>query len=150
MQKGIEPGDAEDSKIYEAITEDDEDDRMPRPPFPRLQSAQIMLIKRWIDEGAKNRTGCAPLCDSNNYTFAASVKPVFDQNCRGCHNTASPSGGIALDSHAGVQAAVTGGRLLGAINHQPGYSPMPKGGGKLSTCQIRQIEKWVTAGAQNN
>ena len=42
------------------------------------------------------------------------------------------------------------GKLMGTINHASGFSAMPKGGAKLSNCQIAVVQKWVTAGAPNN
>jgi hypothetical protein len=50
----IEPGKPKDSKLYERITEEDEDKRMPKPPYPRLSDRNIKLIYIWIAQGAKN------------------------------------------------------------------------------------------------
>jgi mono/diheme cytochrome c family protein len=69
--------------------------------------------------------------------------------CKGCHNPASLGGGIDLSTYAGVKTAALG-RLMGTLNQAAGYSAMPKGGSKLSDCQIRQIEKWIQAGTLNN
>ena len=41
-------------------------------------------------------------------------------------------------------------RLLGSVDHAPGYSPMPKGGAQLSACDRAKLRKWVAAGAPNN
>lgn len=48
------PGNPDDTKLYEAITDDDEADRMPQAPNPRLSSGQILLIRNWILQGAQN------------------------------------------------------------------------------------------------
>jgi hypothetical protein len=42
------------------------------------------------------------------------------------------------------------GKLYGAVNHSPGYSPMPKGGTKLSACNISKIKAWIDGGSLNN
>ena len=55
--KGIKPGDPNDSEIYEAITENDVNKRMPLGE-PALSAAQVALIKQWILEGAQNTTNC--------------------------------------------------------------------------------------------
>jgi hypothetical protein len=47
-------GDPGETKLYEAITDDDEDDRMPQAPNPRLTADKILLIKNWILNGAPN------------------------------------------------------------------------------------------------
>jgi hypothetical protein len=56
MEEGdIEPGNPEDSKLYEAITAPDGDeDRMPQPPYNRLSEMNIRKIYIWIAQGAKN------------------------------------------------------------------------------------------------
>lgn len=148
--KKFKAGDAEDCKLYEAITEDEPDEIMPPPPAAPLTAAQIALIGRWINTGALDRGPCAAPCDSAQFRFSANIQPLLGKYCTGCHSGASASGGVRLDSHAAVQSVALGGRLVGAISHSTGYSPMPKGGTKLSDCQIAQIRKWVQAGALND
>ena len=67
-----------------------------------------------------------------------------------CHNSVSPSASIDLSSYDGIVAAVNTGRLLGAINQESGYSPMPKNSDKLSACFISQISIWINNGMPNN
>ncbi len=81
------------------------------------------------------------LCDSAAVTYSLSVKPILDANCNSCHSTASAQGGVILDNHASVKGVAESGKLIGAINHEASYSPMPKGGSKLSDCNISTIEK---------
>lgn len=147
---GIVPGNANGSEIYESITENDIDKIMPEYPNPPLSAAQIALIKRWINEGAQNGTNCVVLCDTNNFTYNAGIMPIMQQNCVGCHSSSVPSGGVILSTHSGVATVSQNGRLLGAIKHLSGFSPMPQGGAQLSACKIRQVEKWVQAGAPDN
>ncbi|WP_118950826.1 c-type cytochrome domain-containing protein [Taibaiella helva] len=52
--KKFTPGDPGNTKLYEAITDDDEEDRMPRTPNPRLSAERITLIRNWIRNGAPN------------------------------------------------------------------------------------------------
>jgi hypothetical protein len=47
----VVPGHADQSDLYERITTDDADTRMP-PKGKRLTSAEVAIVKRWIDEGA--------------------------------------------------------------------------------------------------
>lgn len=149
--KKFEPYDAEETELYEKITENDHDDRMPPPPNAPLTSKQIALIKNWIDRGAPNSTGCASTgCDTLNITFSATIQPLLNNYCKGCHNSTLQSGGFSYETHGGVLAAVNSGRFLGALKHQAGFSPMPKGGAKLTDCQIRQIEIWIAEGSLNN
>ncbi|WP_276133527.1 c-type cytochrome domain-containing protein [Polluticoccus soli] len=149
VSKEFVSGNANETELFEKITEDNDDKRMPPPPRPGLTATQIALIKRWINEGAKNTT-CSSGCDSTNFKYSSAIKPLTEQYCRGCHNSAAASGGIMLDSYDGVKTVALNGRMLGAIKHLTGYQAMPQGGSKLSDCQILQVEKWIAAGAQNN
>lgn len=146
----IEPGNANDSEVYEVITETDPDKIMPQPPQSPLTQAQISMIQQWINQGAPNNSCTETACDTFNVTFSASVKPIITGNCQGCHSGGNPSGGIDLSTYAGVQAVASSGQLYGAVNHQSGYQPMPQGGNKLPFCEIRKIKLWIDAGAPNN
>ncbi|MCU0334052.1 MAG: cytochrome c [Chitinophagaceae bacterium] len=93
----------------------------------------------------------AGTCDTTAATFSAKVLPLMNTNCNVCHGgTASAGAGIKLDTYTGVRAQLTAGRLLGSLQHQSGFSAMPKGGTKLSDCNIAIIKAWVNAGALNN
>jgi mono/diheme cytochrome c family protein len=92
----------------------------------------------------------ATACDTTAVTYSRSVVPVLSANCLGCHGGNTPSAAIRLDTYAGVKQQADNGRLLGVVNHDPSYSPMPKGGTKLNTCNIAKIRKWIAAGSPNN
>ena len=148
----IEPFDLDDSDLYEMITEDDSDDRMPPPPNQRLSGEQIGLIAAWIMQGAKNET-CddnAGGCNTDNITYSGFVAPLLASNCVGCHSGGAPSGGITLNTHAGVRTVALNGRLFGAISHASGFQPMPRGSAKLPQCSIDKIKSWIDDGAANN
>lgn len=148
--KDFTKGNAGETKLYKAITDNDPKDRMPKAPSAPLTNAQITLIARWINEGANNKSNCGIPCDSNNFTYNAAIKPMMDTYCKGCHSGASASKGVVLDTYDGVKNATLNGKLLQAIRQEAGVSAMPSGGAKLSTCQITQVQKWATAGAPNN
>ena len=148
--KDFVAGNAAASELYQKMTEDKADKIMPPPPSTPLTAAQKELVRRWINEGAKNTSNCGTQCDTNKFTFAADIKPITDKYCKGCHSGAAAPKGILLDSYTGVSASANGGRLLGAIKHTAGFTAMPQGGSKLTDCEIRQVEKWIAAGSQNN
>jgi len=87
-------------------------------------------------------------CDTAVVSFATRLTPVIQQNCISCHSGAAASGGIVLESHADVAANIDA--VIGAINHAPGFTPMPQGGNKLPACTILQFEVWRSRGSQNN
>jgi hypothetical protein len=126
---------------------------------------KILLIGSIVVLGGLVITGCyndnseelypkvpASNCDTANLSFSAKVAPIFNNSCAlsGCHKTGSSLGGHILDTYEGVKAAANSGRLIGAINWLPNHSPMPKGGSKLSFCDILKIETWIKQGTPNN
>lgn len=145
----IVPGNANESEIFEVITEEDEEDRMPPPPLPRLTVDQITAIRDWINQGALNNH-CENACDSTKFTFAETIQPLIFSNCRGCHNEGLANGGVRLDSYEAIATVANDGRLVGTISHASGFVPMPFQKEKLDECNITQIRKWVQAGALNN
>lgn len=145
----VQPGNAGASKLYRVITTSDPGDIMPPPPHAPFSQVNIAAIQKWINQGAKNNQ-CAGACDSTVFTFSGAVQPIINTYCKGCHNPASLGGGIDLSSYAAIKTVALNGKLMGSINHSPGFVAMPQGGNKLSDCQIRQIEKWIKAGTTNN
>ena len=142
----------DNSDLYEAITENDPDKRMPVPPNQPLTSAQIDLIEKWILQGAKDLS-CDEMtgtCDTTAVSYSTFVAPVLSTYCVGCHSGGAPSGNISLNSYAGVRTQALNGKLVGAISWANGYQPMPKGSSKLSECKINKIKAWIHDGAQNN
>lgn len=136
------------SKLYTESLKTDED-RMPPAPKPALTSLQLSKISKWINQGAFNNQ-CSGGCDTTNFTYSGAVLIMNDTYCKGCHNPASLGGGIDLSTYASIKIQAANGKYLGSIKHSTGFFAMPKGGSKLSDCQIRQVEKWIQAGMQNN
>jgi hypothetical protein len=145
----IEPFNPNSGKIYEVITTSDPDNVMPPPPSNPLTPDQINLIYTWINQGALNN-GCSGNCDTLNVTYSGTIVPLLQSNCIGCHNNTSAGGNINLTNYSGVLAVALNGKLFGTVNHDAGYSAMPKGGNKLPQCQIDEIRIWIAAGAPNN
>lgn len=148
VMKVVRPGRPRDSDLYEVITENDPDDRMPRPPRAPLTSNQIALIEKWIRQGALNNS-CTSACDTTDVRFATGIQPMLQTYCTGCHSGTNASGGINFSSYAGVKTQIDNGKLWAAINHT-GPRPMPLGGNKLSDCNIAKFGIWIRAGAPNN
>jgi cytochrome c5 len=88
-------------------------------------------------------------CDTSSVSFSKDVLPIFQNSCNSCHSGNQPLNGMDLSSHDGAVKVANTGRLLGAINHQSGYSAMPKEG-KLSNCNINKITAWINKGKPNN
>ena len=89
-------------------------------------------------------------CDTTNVTYQATIVPIVSQNCYECHDANAPISGIPLEGYSNIKSMIDAGRLIGAIRHQTGFSPMPKDRGSLPECDILKIEKWVSDGAPEN
>lgn len=150
IRRKVEPGKANKSEIYKAITALQwTEGFMPPSPAQPLTNAQITAIQLWILEGAKN-TSCEDQgCDSVNVTFSGTIFPIVELNCKGCHSGASPSAGLSLNNYAQIKEAVNNKQLSDHINQVNGYSLMPPSG-MLSVCNLAQFNKWITYGTPNN
>ena len=93
-------------------------------------------------------------CDPTVGKFATNVLPLMTKQCAtsGCHNAVTASVGANLSTYAGIKSYITSNKdlFLGSIKHTLGFSPMPKGGNKLATCDISKIESWINAGMPND
>jgi mono/diheme cytochrome c family protein len=87
-------------------------------------------------------------CDTSKVTYSGTVAPVFATYCNSCHSGNNPSGAISTDNYNSVKTNIS--VINGAIKHQSGYSPMPKGSSKLSDCDLAKIDIWVRQGMPNN
>jgi hypothetical protein len=145
----IDPGDPGNSEIYEVLIETDPDKRMPVPPATQLTNEQINIIYKWIAQGARNNS-CSDNCDTTTVTFSGTIFPLIQNSCIGCHSGSTPGGQINLSSYQGILAVAQNGKLLGSVNHEIGFSQMPKGGNKLASCRVDQIRIWIEDGAMNN
>lgn len=144
----VQAGNANSSKLVNVITTTNPGDRMPPPPKAPLTAQQIDAIKKWINQGAKNNF-CAS-CDTSSFTYNMAVKQIIQNKCVGCHTGTAAGGGFDLSTYNGLKIVVLNGKLVGSINHRAGFVAMPPAGTKLPDCELKQIQKWVDAGALNN
>lgn len=89
-------------------------------------------------------------CDTSAMSFKVDIAPIFKANCVECHNKTLMHGNVSLDNYGGVLEVVQNGKLIGVINHNPGFPPMPRNQAKLPQCTINKIEAWINQGALNN
>jgi hypothetical protein len=90
-------------------------------------------------------------CDTANVKFSTSLMPILNASCNSCHGgNAAAGAGIVLDTYVGVRASVLGGKFMNSIIQNGQASAMPKGGGKLSACDISKFQVWINAGMLNN
>jgi hypothetical protein len=92
-------------------------------------------------------------CDTLSFTYSGTIAPIIAGKCNVCHSSASAAssgGSIVLEGYSNLQKVASNGKLLGAISHQAGFSPMPKNGNALSYCEIAYIRRWIESNTPNN
>lgn len=89
-------------------------------------------------------------CDTTNIQYSLHITPILNASCIACHSNILASGGVILDNYTDVKKYADSGQLVGCVQHQSGFKPMPQGQQKLSQCTLDKISAWVAAGAPNN
>ena len=83
--------------------------------------------------------------DDTKVTYESQIKTdLASCGAAGCHESGSQVGSLA--NYTDVVAFVGFGRILGAVKHESGFSPMPKGGDKWSDEKISRLEGWIKDG----
>lgn len=89
-------------------------------------------------------------CDTANVTYSLTVAPLMADKCNSCHGGNFPEAGIKTDNYDDLKTLAGNGKLFGTINHESGFSPMPKGKPRMSDCDINKIRIWIDKGALND
>ena len=86
-------------------------------------------------------------CDTVNMKYTTTIQSIIQSNCNVCHaGTASGANGIKLDSYTELKAKATSGILLNRITSTDPSIMMPKGGPRLSDCDINKFRAWINNG----
>ena len=89
-------------------------------------------------------------CDTaGTISYVTRVQPILSNQCYSCHNSSMASGGIVMGDYQKDRTLGDNGKLYGSISHAAGYSPMPQGAAKLSSCNLALIKKWIDTGSPN-
>ncbi len=101
-------------------------------------------------------TACDPdddpidLCSTDNVTYTNAVKSILDNSCAqsGCHSADSAATIGSLANYSDAVDFVGQGRILGAINHEENFKPMPypAGSAQMPGCDINIITAWINDG----
>ncbi len=149
-------GDASKSELFHRITlPKSDDDFMPSEGEP-LATAQMALIKVWIDQGAVWPEQAAA---KGGIDFAKDILPILNQNCFKCHGEEKQKGKLRLDS---IDAALKGGKGGPAIVVKDAEKSemirritlpkddddvMPPEGDPVSKAHLDLLKAWITQGA---
>jgi mono/diheme cytochrome c family protein len=124
-------------------------------PSGRIISARYGLLLAMVlavfsacyyDSEEKLYPDSSPVCDTTNVTFGETILPILQSNCFSCHGAAeyvTAGGGLNLEDMSTLNFYAQEGILLGAIQYDPGFSPMPKGRAKLDSCSILKVKTWI-------
>ncbi len=149
---GIVPGDPDSSPLIQVVTGKAEP-AMPSEGDP-LSKTEIDLLRRWIQEGAKDDS--QKFSREDVYFFEREIRPVLFARCFKCHAGNEAESGLRLTSRHGLLiggsrgAAALPGKpdaslLLKAIRHD-GDLRMPRGGDPLSATQVAAFTEWIKRG----
>lgn len=89
-------------------------------------------------------------CDNTVVSYNGRIKAILDAQCTSCHGGSTPSASIAVDTYLTAKNADADGKLNCTISQSSGCNPMPKGGSKLSQCDIDACAQWAAAGYPEN
>ena len=144
IMNGIKAKNSGGSRYYTIINSG-----MPPRGSAAMSTAQIALIKKWIDQGALN-TQCTNVCDTTSFTYAAAIQTILSNNCGGCHGTQPGSSNVYLGDYASAKAYISANKALfiNAINHSTTLTALQRmpPSNKMLDCKIIQIQKWIQNG----
>ncbi|MCX6229563.1 MAG: hypothetical protein NTV75_10420 [Bacteroidia bacterium] len=168
IMKSITPFESQNSKAYQAITGKGFKQLM--PPNSALSENDRILIRVWIDQGAKyticttppntggntgGTTGGGPIgLKSDAVCFQRDILPILLSSCgtTGCHNQTSAKEGYVTVSYASVMANMV---KAGAPNSSKLYTEVannkmpPSNYAKLTQASKDSIFNWIKNGALN-
>lgn len=117
--------------------------------FTKISLVLLAILSLMQTQGCKHENVIVLTdCDSTQFKFSTHIQPMIVRYCAGCHTYPNASGSVELSSHTGVAFVAKNGTLMNSLTHPTNW--MPKGGNRLSVCQIKQFEKWIKAGAPND
>jgi hypothetical protein len=104
-----------------------------------------------------------PACDTTDVDYEKIIRPIFFDNCYGCHSTAAtqtPNGneGLDLEDTTSLRKylkydfnndSIYGSRLYHCILHSLGALQMPPSY-MLDSCSRKKIRHWLSIGAPIN
>jgi len=165
--KAINPGNADKSKAYKAMTSTFQ----LMPPNNALPIDKRTIIRLWIEQGAKQTTCGIPIPAGTNADgsiitksgtlwacYDRDIQPILLSSCAvsGCHNATTHKEGVDFSSYAKTLERINKGNptkseLYNAITSSSGsehFMP-PKPYSALSKAAIDTIYSWIKRGGLN-
>ena len=169
----VEAGNVVDSYLHEVVTLDEEDDMFMPPKGGPLSAEQIDVIKRWIEEGAKESAVGGEVAStdmSKGISFHDHIFPLIEERCLDCHSepyvkngrTIHPKAGLRLDTYESIIEGNLDGTIVekGNADESTLYAVitldsddpeiMPPKGDPLTEEEINMFKQWIIEGAKEN
>ena len=84
-------------------------------------------------------------CDTANVTYTKTIVPIVTI-CNSCHAVPDPSfNNVVTSRYDSLSSVAKNGKLWLAVSWTGSHN-MPKGGSKLSDCDLAKIKKWIDVG----
>jgi hypothetical protein len=109
-----------------------------------LIPATMTLQQACYYDNEQDLYGIPTPCDTLSLSYNAEIKGIITNNCQGCHNNASASGNLNLESDASRVANIA--KIIERIS-LPANDPrvMPTSG-PMPSCNIEKIKAWRNQG----
>jgi mono/diheme cytochrome c family protein len=123
-------------------------DKMPPGSHKKLNDDEKLLIYKWIDQGMQNNS-CENITQNTmlaTITYESQIKSILNINCNECHSGNEPAKGYDLTDINTLKLIIENGELMGTIQHEPGFKPMPYKSDKMSESDIETIRIWIQNG----
>ncbi len=87
-------------------------------------------------------------CETDALTYNNAIADILNTSCAtsSCHDSNTTTT-FSMANYTDALAAVGDGKIVGAINHESGFTQMPKDGTKLDDCTIDKLTSWINDGA---
>lgn len=96
-----------------------------------------------LEETTPNKPNTLTCDTATLITYTNKIQPILAKYCNNCHSSSSSGGGIFLNTYATAKNAAESGKLYNSVAWSGTASRMPKGGNKISDCDIEIIKKWA-------
>lgn len=108
--------------------------------------SSTLLVVACDDDGDSDPVAC----ETTDLSYANGISSILNESCAtaGCHNSGTTST-FPMGNYEEVLVAVGFDRIIGAINHEEGFLPMPypSGSDQLVQCDIDKLTAWINDGA---
>jgi len=122
---------------------------MNNPRLPGIFSllfvaATTVALQACYYDNEQDLYGIPTPCDTLNLSYTAEIKGIITNNCQGCHNNASQSGNLNLESDASRVTNIT--KIIDRISRPAGDPLVMPTAGPMSSCNIHKIKAWQNQG----